>query len=227
MWGCDRVTLDDEDVVAGALGHMTVAIEHQGLVHARLERFHFCHDVVEVIEPFDLRVEARDWNSRATCYDDRHALVIQRLWIQRDRGCNDDRLWCTARKWVESECADSAGIDHANIAVLDLVGFHRFADGLLKLVKRVGRFEMQTLGRAVHTDEVGAEFEDPAVVDPNALEAAVAIKQTVIQDAHGGLFHRNEASVYPDLSGQWKGTCCGGGWRRKRRLVGHGTLKLL
>ena len=52
---------DEEDVVAGALGHFALVVEHQGLDAAGLLPLDLGQDVVEVIERLDPRAERAGW----------------------------------------------------------------------------------------------------------------------------------------------------------------------
>ncbi len=49
---------DQEDVVAGALGHLALVVEHQGLDAAGLKPLDLGQDVVQVVERLDPRARA-------------------------------------------------------------------------------------------------------------------------------------------------------------------------
>lgn len=55
--GGDETVADDEDVVAGAFGYQSQVIEDQSFFGASLECLDLGHDIVQVIQAFDLRTE--------------------------------------------------------------------------------------------------------------------------------------------------------------------------
>ena len=60
--GVDRrrlqhAVLDDEDVVAGALGDLALVVEHQRFEAAGADRLDLGQDVVQVVERLDARVQ--------------------------------------------------------------------------------------------------------------------------------------------------------------------------
>ena len=54
---CSSPLLDDEDVVAGALGDLALVVEHQRFEAAGAGPLDLGEDVVEVVERLDPRVE--------------------------------------------------------------------------------------------------------------------------------------------------------------------------
>src|SRR2546426_9238095 len=56
--GDDRRIADDEEVLRGRLRHVSVDVEHQGLVGAVLVRLDPGHDVVQVVQRLDRRAQA-------------------------------------------------------------------------------------------------------------------------------------------------------------------------
>ena len=50
--------LDDKDIVASAFGHKTLGIEHDGLLASALDCLNLGHDVVQVIEGLDRRIQS-------------------------------------------------------------------------------------------------------------------------------------------------------------------------
>ena len=61
---------DQEDVVAGALGHFALVVEHQGLDAAGLQPFDLGQDVVQVVERLDPRAQRGRMVARRAGGDD-------------------------------------------------------------------------------------------------------------------------------------------------------------
>ena len=103
-------------------------------------------------------------------------------------------------KGVEAQGPLAAGDAEADVAVAvaAAVGGGGGAGGLGELVEGVGDVESDGFGGVEEPLEVGAELEDPSVVDAHALEDAVAVEQSVVADGDGGAVGGEELAVEPD-----------------------------
>ena len=77
---------DQEDVVAGALGHFALVVEHQGLDAAGLKALDLGQDVVQVVQRLDPRAQRGRMVPRHADGDDLQPLLVQFVRIERDRG---------------------------------------------------------------------------------------------------------------------------------------------
>ena len=79
----EHAALDDEDVVAGTLGHLALVVEHQRFQAAGLDRLDLGQDVVQIVQRLDARVEGVGVVADRGGGDDLQAVVVQ---LPRDRG---------------------------------------------------------------------------------------------------------------------------------------------
>ena len=179
---------DQEDVVAGALGHFAAVIEHQGLDAAGLEPLDLRQDVVEVVERFDSRAQGRRVVADRAHGDEFQPVAIQFVGVERDLIGDDDHLGMGTAVGIESQGAAAAGDDHADVAVRDAVGGHGLLDGRghFLLAQRDG--QPDGLGGIPQPVEVGLEAKDLAAVAADALEDPVPVEQAVVEDADLGVF---------------------------------------
>jgi hypothetical protein len=97
--------------------------------------------------------------------------------------------------------ADSAGDDGPDVGVFQVVLLHRLDDGLLHLLLRERRAEVDRLCGVVETVQVVVEPEDPSVVHPDPFKNPVPVKKAVVKNRDFGLFPGVEAAVDVDLHG--------------------------
>ena len=109
--------------------------------------------------------------------DDRHALLVHLARVQLDRVGDDEDRGLRALGGREAQVAGAAGDHQADVAVGEVVGLHGLVHGRLKLLGGIGDLQADRPGRIVQAVEVGLALKDPAGVDADALEDAVAVEQ--------------------------------------------------
>ena len=77
--GQQHAVADQKDVVAGALGHFALVVEHQGFAAAGLQAFDLGQDVVQIVERFDPRAERGRMVALRAGGDDLQPVAIQLL----------------------------------------------------------------------------------------------------------------------------------------------------
>ena len=191
----------DEHVVAGALGHLALVVEHQGLDAAGPQTLELRHDVVQVVERLDPGRERRRLHPLGGGGHDLQALLVELAGIEADRVGDHDHLRVRRPVGVQTEGARAAGDHEADVAVGELVGgervVHRFGHGGL----REGDLEADRAGARPQAVEVGVEPEHGSGVAAEAFEHAIAVEQTVVEHAYASLVLGHEAVVHEDDAG--------------------------
>jgi len=82
--------LDDENIVARALAHFAVQVQHDGLMHAGVDGLYLGENVVEIIQTLDGWIKTDGWNARTLGHDDGHALLVHFRRIQMNSIHNND-----------------------------------------------------------------------------------------------------------------------------------------
>ena len=173
--GVHLVAIDDEYVVAGALGHVALSVEHDGLLVTGGVGLDLGEDVVEVVERLDRRIDCVVMVTRRCDRHDLHALLVQAWRVKLDLVGDDDHLRVGAAVGVQAKRAGAPGDDQPNVAVGDAVsaaGLHR---GIHQLLMRHRDVEQDGLGGIKKAVDVFLELEYPAVIGADALEHPVAV----------------------------------------------------
>ena len=120
--------VNQEDVIASALGDIALLVEHEALVEAVLLGFHFCHDVIQVVERLDHRWQCSRADAASGGGDDLHARGVEFLGVQLDGigDANNRRGGAILRR--EAEVAEAARDDEADVAVGEVIPAAGFAD---------------------------------------------------------------------------------------------------
>jgi hypothetical protein len=92
------------------------------------------------------------------------------------------------------------------VAVGQVVAAAGFADDLGDLLAGPGHLEAEGFGRHLEALEVLVEAEDAALVEADALEDAVTIEETMVEDRDLGLGLGVELTVDVDFHGGEKAT---------------------
>ena len=185
--------LDDEDVVAGTLGDLALVVEHQGFEAAGIGPLDLGQDVVQVVERLDPRVDGVGVIARRCRRDDLQAMLVKLRGVEADLVGDDDDLRIGRLPGVEAQAAGAPGDDDADVGIRELVGGQRVDDGVGHLLAGHGDLEMDGLGRFIQPVDMLLEPEDAARVGADALEDAVAVEQTVVEDADLGVGLRRRA----------------------------------
>jgi len=186
--GEQLATLDEEDVVRGALGDFAVLIEHERFGDTRADRLDFGENVIEVVERFDSRIERVGMIANGRSGDDFHAAFVHFAGVKRNGIDNDDHIRFGATAGIETQIAFAATHDQTDVPVLELVGVHGFFYRELHLGQRKRYRQTDVIGAFVKPFEVFAEFEDFAAVNPQAFENAIPVKEPMVVNMDGGLF---------------------------------------
>ena len=212
----DRTVADDEDIVARAFGHEALIVQHQPLFRTGLDRLHFRHHVVEVIQRLHLR--RQDVVPRATRRDRRHhePIFIRTRRIELDARRDDEHRRLRAFVRREPHRPHAARDHRADVAVAKAVRLHRLHGRADQFLGRHRDREQQRFRAVVDTPRVLFETEDAPIVKADALEAAVAIKQAVIEDRNLRLRFRDNLSV--EVNEQFFRHASRGRWQAARRI---------
>ena len=173
--GVDFAVFGDEDVVAGAFGDVALFVEHDALFATGLDGLDFGHDVVEVVEGFDLGAEGSGGGATGGAGDEVEAFFVAFRGVQRDGAGDDDDAGAGALEGVQAEGADTAGDDEADVSVLEVVGGNGFEGGLFHFLDWDGNLHANGAGGLIEALYVCGETEDATVIDANAFEDAVSI----------------------------------------------------
>ncbi len=100
--------VNQEDVIAGALGDITLLVEHEAFVEAVLLGFDLRQNVIQVVKGLDGGRERRWADPARGGGDDPHARRVELFRVQLDgiRDADDGRLG--AILWGKSQVADAA-----------------------------------------------------------------------------------------------------------------------
>jgi hypothetical protein len=104
-----------------------------------------------------------------------------------------DGFFATAR--IQAERADAARDNEADVAVAQFVGANRLDCGLHQFGVRQRNFQQNRLGGIKQPVNVFLQFEHAAIVGADALEHAVAVKQTVVEHGHFGVAFAAKFSI--------------------------------
>ena len=199
---CDLPVADDVHVLARALAHVTVDIEQDRLVVARLHRLHLGEHAVEVLAR---RLRVRD--QRVGAYPSprgdlrAHAVALALLAevgapLPACDGHVDGRL-----QRVQAHLAVAAVDDRAYVAGAQAVAGHELERRRPQLLSRIWHRHVVQLGRAEQAlDVLGvAEHRRPelGVVAAHAVEHPGAVVQPVRQDVDLGVVPCDEFAVHP------------------------------
>ncbi len=133
------------------------------------------------------------------CGDDGHSLFVHFLRIHIDRVGDHDHRRDRAFRGIQPEIADAARDDQPDVAILEAVGIDGFFHRRANRIARDRDRKSDRFGRREEPVQVLFAFENPPVVDANAFEYAVAVKQTVVVDADLGVGLIVKLSVDPDF----------------------------
>ena len=194
----DHAILDDEDVVARALGDPAVGGEHDGLVAAGFDGFDLGEDVVEVIQALDAGIKALAGRFGALGDDHAHAFVVELGFVQANLVGDADHAGDGAAARIQAQRAIAAADHEADVALVDRVGADAFALDGFHFLARDGDLEVDLVGAFVEAIKVLLALEDLALVNPDAFEDAVAVEQAVVVDADHRLALGDHAAVDPD-----------------------------
>jgi len=181
-----RAVFHNEQIVAGAFGHETFGVEHDGFFAAAVVRLDLGEDVVEIIQRLDGRVERAVQVARRRHGDDvQPALVIRRrIKLDLVRDDDDGRLFATAR--IQAKRAHAARDDEADVTFAQLVFPARLDGGLHQFRMRQWNLKQNRFGGVEQPVNMLLELEDAAVVNADAFKNAVAVKQSVVEHGHLG-----------------------------------------
>ena len=172
QWRVKFSVLDEEKVVARALGDIALFVEHDRLKRIGLDRLDLGHDVVEVVERLDLWHQGtRCWTTRRAG-DDRKAFLVMLVGVELDRRCDDEHRWLFAKVGIQAQLPCSARYDEADVTVGQTIGRHRVAGELADLFLRPRHVDHDRTRRIKQAPDVFLESEDPAIVKPDALKHA-------------------------------------------------------
>ena len=87
--GQNLTCLDDEQIVRGALGHVSDVIEHDRLGDARIRRFDLGQNTIQIIQAFYPSGHSAGMVSDIGGGDHRHSLLVHIPGIHLDRVGND------------------------------------------------------------------------------------------------------------------------------------------
>ncbi len=199
-----------EDVLAGALRHEPVGIEHDRLVVTRFQGFDLGerrvhvvasrlrqrrHRVVVVARP------ARDLHADAL--GDRVGAEVRAPWPARDRDLD------LARQRVQPHLAVAVVRDRPDVARRQPGGAHGVLRRLHQLVDGVRDLHHHDGGRVEEARDVLGQPEDGrallGLVGADPFEDARAVVQRVRQYVNLRLGPRHELAVHPDLLGRRDG----------------------
>ena len=203
--GVDFAVFGDEDVVAGAFGDVALFVEHDALFATGLDGLNFGHDVVEVVEGFDLGAEGSGGGATGGAGDEVEAFFVAFRGVQRDGAGDDDDAGAGALEGVQAEGADAAGNDEADVSVLEVVSGNGFEGGLFHFLDWDGNLHANGAGGLIEALYVGGETEDATVIDANAFEDAVSIEQAVIEHGDFGVFFVEQLAVDVDFHSEGAG----------------------
>ena len=203
--GVDFAVFGDEDVIASAFGDVALFVEHDTLFATGLDGLDLGHDVVKVVEGLHLRAEGSRGGATGGAGDEVEAFFVAFGGVERDGACDDDDAGSGALEGVQTEGADTAGDDQADVTVLEVVcgdgvegGFFHFLDGN-------GDFHADGAGGLIKALQVGCEAEDAAMIDADAFEDSVSIEQAVIEHGDFGVFFVEQLAVDVDFHSEEAG----------------------
>src|SRR5262249_12964106 len=151
-------------------GKFALVIEHQGLKATGLHRLDLGHDVVEVIQRLDARIERVGVIAdRADRYN-LHAVFVDFGRVQRNVVHDDDDLRIARFARIQAEIAGPGGDDQADVTVALIVCFDRAGNRLHHLFTMKGDFELDAPGSLIEPIDVFAQTEDLRVVNPDTFE---------------------------------------------------------
>ncbi len=107
--GRDQLALvNQEDVITGTLGDVTLLVEHEAFVEAVLLGFDLRQNIIQVIQRFD-GGRKRGWADPARGGgDDPHARRVELFRVQLDGIRDADDGWLGAILWGKTQVADAA-----------------------------------------------------------------------------------------------------------------------
>jgi hypothetical protein len=172
----------NENVVTGALGHVPLQVEHDGFLDTGADGFHLGHDVVQVVEALDARIERFGMVARRGHGHDVQTRFVEGGGVELDGGRDADHAGLGAQVGVESQIAHAAADDQTDVAVGDAVATAAFHDNIRHLFRSDRNCQADGFCRFVQAHDVGFEPEDLAVVGANALEDTVAVEESMVED---------------------------------------------
>src|SRR5437867_3079392 len=184
--GNDRRVADDEEVLRGGLRHISVDVEHQGLVGAVLVRLDPGHDVVQVVQRLDRRAQALGRHAPVRGGHHLQAPLVH-LAVQREARLrnHDHARPALALPRVEAEIP-LAPRDHGpDVSFADFVPPARLEDDVRHLLLRVRDFQVDGFGRVIEPVEVAVQLEDSAVVGADPFEQADVQVARLLRDVGG------------------------------------------
>src|SRR5207244_6947716 len=119
--------------------------------------------------------------------------------IQGDVVEYDDDLRVGGLARIEPEIARPASDQSANVAVSLVVGLNRGGDGLGYLLAAQRNFQLDATSAVIKPIDVLAQPKHLSLIHTDAFEDAVAVKQTVIENADLGVRFVVELAVDVDL----------------------------
>ena len=119
--------------------------------------------------------------------DDLQAVLVQLGRVEADLVGDDDDLRVGRLARVEAEAARAAGDDDADVASVSLLAATVVDDRLAISSRGIGISGGSTWADSYSRSTCSLEPEDPAGVDADALEHAVAVEQAVVVDADLGV----------------------------------------
>ena len=176
-----RAVLDDEQIIRRAFGYKTFGVQHHGLFHAGIVRLDLGKDVVQIIKRFDGRVDRAVQIAHGRDGHDIHAARVKFRRIDLDFAGNDDNARLFAAPRIQAERANAARNDEADVAVAQFVRADGLDGGLHHFGVRQRNLQQDRLGRGEQAVNVFLQFEHAAIVGADALEHAVAVKQSVVE----------------------------------------------
>ena len=204
--GDDAAALHNEDVLSGALAHVALRRQQDGLVVAGLEGFDLGHRRVDV-HACALGGGGHGVGIMALPGADLHPHAVgdplgAQVGAPRP---HRDRHVDRAGQRVEPHLAVAQVDDGPDVALGQPVDPHRRLGGLDDLLGREGDVDEEDLGRVEQPGDVVGQPEHGRAgigrVGPDALEDSAAVVEGVGEDMDAGVVPVDQLSIHPDLLG--------------------------
>jgi len=176
----DDAILDDEDVVACTFDDISLVVQHERFSRTNQVGLDLRQDVVEIVERLHPWVKRIRQVAARRYADDRQAVLVRLLRVQRELLDDDDNVRFRATSRIEAEIAGTAGYDETDVTVAQSVPANRLDKRLLHLFIGEGNFERDRFRGIIEPVQVLLALEDVAVVDADSLEYAVSIQEAVV-----------------------------------------------
>ena len=192
---------NDKNVVSGAFRDVALMIEHQRFFATGVIRFDLRHNVVEVVQRLDARVDRVGRRADRAGGNDFNPLVVE---VGRVKGKflndnNDRRVFAEVR--VEAERPFAAGNDQANISVGETVRFERLIHRGAHFFLRNGNLNIERFRGIPKAVDMLFQTENFAVITTQPFKNTVAEQKSVIENADFRVFAVDQTTVNINFKG--------------------------